>query len=206
MTQTIVDNAAQISFDRDLTVAQTTSASRNIKWFRKGPIQSIFQVQLNPVIGTTYRTILGSLSDNLVGTYTLSFPEEAVGPPLRGLPDDAVTNRITTRGTPSGVTLTIQGVAALNGMGAVLTPGQVIKIDGVLGSYIVLNSVNIGSSGEGSITLDQPLFSTPQAGSRIRVGPEINFDVNLVNRPRAGFGPTGIVTHSGPFIFSENLQ
>ena len=70
MTQIIVDNAAAISLDRDLTVAQTQSQSRQLKWFRKGPIQTIAEVQMNVVRRDTYQQVLASLSADILGPYT----------------------------------------------------------------------------------------------------------------------------------------
>ena len=49
MTQIVIDNAAAISLDRELSAAQTISQSRQLKWFRKGPIQTIAEVQMNIV-------------------------------------------------------------------------------------------------------------------------------------------------------------
>ena len=79
MTQLIVNNAGAISFDRDLTVATTTAADRELKWFRKGPIQSVAEVELNPMRRETYQQILGSISAGVLGPYDLTFPKEVVG-------------------------------------------------------------------------------------------------------------------------------
>ena len=55
MTQLIINNAGAISFDRDLTVATTTAADRELKWFRKGPIQCVAEVELNAMRRETYQ-------------------------------------------------------------------------------------------------------------------------------------------------------
>ena len=192
MTQIIVDNAAAISLDRDLTVAQTQSQSRQLKWFRKGPIQTIAEVQMNVVRRDTYQQVLASLSADILGPYTLTFPEEVVG------------SRITTQVRPSaanqsGNALLVSGPASTTPIRA----GSVIQFPNHTETYIALEDVVLGGTGTGSLRLDQPLFQSPAMDEDIRVGSDVQYAMHLINRPRASFGPTGLVNHDGPFLFAE---
>ena len=193
MTQLIVDNAAAISFDRDVTAAQTVSQSRQLKWFRKGPIQTVVEIQMNIVVPETYQAIRGALSGSLLGPYNLQFPSEVVG------------NPITVQVRPNGVGQTSNAVAVTGP--ATTTPiiaGNIIQFPNHTQTYVVTEDLTLDGVGEGILRIDQPLFQAPSIAQDIRVGSDIVFRMNLTNRPRASFGPTGLVNHDGPFLFAEN--
>ena len=194
MTQAIVNNAAAISFDRDLTVAQTLSQSRRLKWFRKGPIQAIAEVQMNVMRRETYQSIIAILAQDILGPYTLSFPEEVVGSPITASVSPSVANQ-------SGNTVMVSGPATTTPILA----GSIIQFPNHTESYMVTSDLTLDGVGDGTLRLDQPLFSSPAVGEDIRAGTDVMFSMNLINRPRASFGPTGLVNHDGPFLFAEAL-
>ena len=193
MTQLIIDNAAAISLDRELSAAQTVSQSRQLKWFRKGPIQTVSEIQMNVIVPETYRLIRASLSDTLIGPYDLTFPSVVVGDPITA----SVRPRV---GNQSGNSVTVTGPATTTPILA----GSLIQFPNHTQSYVVTDDVTLNGVGEGVIMLDQPLFRDPSTAQDVRVGSDIVFRTNLVNRPRASFGPTGLVNHDGPFLFAEN--
>ena len=197
MTQLIIDNAAAISFDRDVTTASTTAADRELKWFRKGPIQSVAEVELNPMPRATYMPILAALSKDLLGPYNLKFPKEVVGDPQSG---GALVVVSATLGD-TDITLS----APSND--ATINPGEIIKFRSssgeTLGSYTVIDApgtIPVGETAE--IVLDQPTFVN-LAGTTLVHGSDAVFSMYLVSKPRASFGPTGLVAHDGPFRFVE---
>ena len=192
MTQIIIDNAAAISFDRDLTVAQTQSQSRQLKWFRKGPVQSILEVQMNVVRRDVYQQVLATLSDDILGPYSLRLPEEVVGSGI------AAQVRPTTS-SASGNSLTVTGPATTTPILA----GAIIQFPNHTETYVATADVTLNGVGTGALTLDQPLFVSPASSGDIRVGSDVQFSMNLINRPRASFGPTGLVNHDGAFLFAE---
>ena len=194
MTQAIVNNAAAISFDRDLTVAQTLSQSRRLKWFRKGPIQAIAEVQMNVMRRETYQSILAALTANILGPYTLTFPEEVVGVPITASVSPNAPNQVGTSISVSGPATTTPILA-----------GTIIQFPNHSQTYISTTDVTLDGVGDGLIILDQPLFSSPIMDEDIRGGTDVMFSMHLVNRPRASFGPTGLVNHDGPFLFAEAL-
>ena len=194
MTQAIVDNAAAISFDRDLTVAQTSSQSRRLKWFRKGPVQAIAEVQMNVMRRETYQPILSVITRNILGPYTLSFPEEVVGSPITAQVRPSTANQ-------SGSSILVTGPASTTPILA----GSIIQFPNHTQTYIATSDVVLDGVGAGTLTLDQPLFSSPATTGDIRVGTDVQFSMHLTNRPRASFGPTGLVNHDGPFLFTEAL-
>lgn len=193
MTQRIIDNAGAISLDRDLTAAQTVSQSRQLKWFRKGPIQTIAEVQLNVIVPETYRLIRAELSGSLIGPYNLTFPSVVVGDPI------TASVRPTT-GNQTGDSVAVTGPATTTPILA----GSIIQFPNHTQTYVATADVALDGVGEGVINLDQPLFRAPSTSLDIRVGSDIVFRMNLLNRPRASFGPTGLVNHDGAFLFSED--
>lgn len=193
MTQIVIDNAAAISLDRELSAAQTISQSRQLKWFRKGPIQTIAEVQMNIVVAETYRLLRASLSDTLIGPYDLQFPEEVVGAPITAQVRPSVANQ-------TGDSVTVTGPATTTPILA----GSLVQFPNHTQSYVVTNDVVIDGVGAGVMNLDQPLFRAPSTVQDVRVGSSIVFRMNLLNRPRASFGPTGLVNHDGAFLFAEN--
>ena len=194
MTQAIVDNAAAISFDRDLTVAQTQSQSRRLKWFRKGPVQAIAEIQMNVMRRETYQPILSVLTRDILGPYVLSFPEEVIGAGITASVRPSVANQ-------TGASLTVDGPSSTTPIVA----GSIIQFPNHSQTYIAVADVVLDGTGEGALMLDQPLFQSPAIDGDIRVGIDVQFSMNLVNRPRASFGPTGLVNHDGPFLFAEAL-
>lgn len=192
MTQRIINNAGAISFDRDLTVAQTISASRRLKFFRQGPIQSILEVRMNVITQDEYRQILAALSQDLAGPYTLTLPAVVVGTEV----EDVTVNGADTGG--STVDLEKVGTSGTT----VLPLGTRIKFDGHDRSYVVTETEQSNASGHFSVTLDQPHPSLTD-GTVVEVGAGIEFSMYLIERPRASQGPTGLVAHDGPFIFAE---
>ena len=192
MTQIIVDNAAAISLDRDLTVAQTQSQSRQLKWFRKGPIQTIAEVQMNVVRRDTYQQVLAILSADILGPYTLTFPEEVVGARITAQVRPSAANQIGTSVVVSGPATTTPILA-----------GSIVQFPSHSQTYVATADVTLDGTGAGVIRLDQPLFTSPAVGDDVRVGSDVMFAMNLINRPRASFGPTGLVNHDGPFLFAE---
>ena len=194
MTQAIVNNAAAISFDRDLTVAQTSSQSRRLKWFRKGPIQAIAEVQMNVMRRETYQPILSVLTRDILGPYTLTFPEEVVGSGITASVSPDVDNQM-------GNSVTVTGPATTTPILA----GSIIQFPNQSQTYVATADLTLDGIGNGTLMLDQPLFISPNMGEDIRVGTDVMFSMNLINRPRASFGPTGLVNHDGPFLFAEAL-
>ena len=192
MTQIIIDNAAAISFDRDLTVAQTQSQSRQLKWFRKGPVQSILEVQMNVVRRDVYQQVLAAFSNDILGPYTLQLPEEVVG--------SAITAQVRpSSANQSGNTLIVTGPASTTPILA----GSIIQFPNHTETYVATADVVLSGVGTGTLSLDQPLFISPATTGDIRAGSDVQFSMNLINRPRASFGPTGLVNHDGPFLFAE---
>lgn len=195
MTQAIIDNAAAISFDRDATVAQTVSASRNLKWFRKGPIQSLLEVQMNVVTRGVYQPILGVTSGSLVGPYTLQLPSEVVGVPVS---EPVVVNVAGQAGNQ----ITAMWQSSRSGNGG-YTQGSIIQFSNHSQTYALTADVVLDSLGIGTFFLDQPIAESPTLTTTVVTGSAIQFSMNLINRPRASFGPTGLVNHDGPFVFAE---
>lgn len=196
MSQLIIDNAAAISLDRDLTVAQSVSASRRLQWFRKGPIQTIAEVQLNVLQRFNYQPILGSLSGNIIGPYTLQFPAEVVGSPVQ----EQVTVSVGGQG---GNSITVTFATAREGNGG-YTAGTILQFPNHTQTYVLTADAIVSGSGTASLALDQPLFVATTANDILRTGTDVMFSMNLINRPRASFGPGAhLVNHDGPFIYSE---
>ena len=197
MSQLIIDNAAAISFDRDVTVAQSISQSRNVQWFRKGPIQSILEVQCNVITADVYRQIKADLSANLVGPYTINLPVEVVGEGFSGA-------ALTVNG--SGQVDDTLNVSHSGGSPTTIMAGTHVEINGQEGSYIVTQDVTIPANGNGVLTLDQPIIRATGGGEGIFSGVDINFQFNLIDRPRASQGPTGLVNFDGAFLFAEVMR
>ena len=130
MTQAIVDNAAAISFDRDLTVAQTSSQSRRLKWFRKGPVQAIAEVQMNVMRRETYQPILSVVTRNILGPYTLSFPEEVVGSSITAQVRPSIANQ-------SGSSILVTGPASTTPILA----GSIIQFPNHTQTYVATSDV-----------------------------------------------------------------
>ena len=191
MTQAILTNAAAISFDRDLTVATTTAANRELTYFRKGPIQSVAEVSINAMRRETYQGILGDLSNNILGPYDLQFMEETVGP--------THTGTITVNaGAQTGSSVSVRASAG----SMTLKKGTMVRFANVPLTYVLTSDATVSTTA-GTLMLDQPLASSPVAASTVTSGSGITFSMYLTQRPRASFGPTGIVVHDGPFRFVE---
>ena len=196
MSQTIIDNAAAISFNRDLTVNTTVSQSRQLKYFRKGPIQSVAEVEMNVVRRSVYQGVLASYSDDKLGPYDLTFPAEVVGQPF-----------------PTGIGFTVNGanqsdntlnVTKTGTAAYTVLAGTHIKLSDDTGSYIVSADVAFAAgTANGTLTLDQPLFVNSTDNDTITAGADITFSMHMVERPRVSFGPTGLVNHDGAFRFVE---
>ena len=194
MTQAIVDNAAAISFDRDLTVAQTQSQSRRLKWFRKGPVQAIAEIQMNVMRRETYQPILAILTGSILGPYTITFPEEVVGSRITASVSPTTANQ-------SGTVINVSGPASTTPILA----GTIIQFPNHSQTYVVTSDLVLDGVGDGMLRLDQPVFQAPAMAVAIRAGTDVQFSMRLINRPRASFGPTGLVNHDGPFLFAEAL-
>ena len=198
MSQSIIDNAAAISFNRDLTLNTTISQSRQLKSFRKGPIQSVAEVEMNVVRRSVFQGILASYSADIVGPYDLTFPAEVVGAPF-----------------PTGIAMTVNGASQtdntinVNKTGTAaytILAGTHIKFADVAGSYIATADVVFaGGTQTGTITLDQPVVGAPANAASVTIGSDITFKMYLTERPRASFGPTGLVNHDGAFVFTEQM-
>ena len=193
MTQKIVDNAGAISIDTDVTVAQTISNGRSLKWFRKGPHQWIAEVQINVVSGDVYRGINASLQSTLVGPYTLKFPVEVTGAPS--------THTVTVSG--AGQTGDTINVSSTSHEATIFTAGQLVQFNNNTQVFIVKSDVVTNSSGAAVVNLNYPLPTAPAASSSVVSGNNCVFSMNLIAKPRASFGPTGLVNHDGPFRFAE---
>ena len=190
MTQAILTNAAAISFDRDLTVATTTAANRELTYFRKGPIQSVAEVTINAMRRETYQGILGDLSSSILGPYNLQFMEETVGPAHVG----TITVNVAAQ-TGSAISV----VASEN---VTLKKGTLVRFANVPLTYVLTSDATITTTA-GTLMLDQPVASSPAGSAVVSSGSGITFSMYLTQRPRASFGPTGIVVHDGPFRFVE---
>ena len=191
MTQAIITNAAAVSFDRDLTVATTTAANRELTYFRKGPIQSVAEVNLNAMRRETYQGILGDLSNNILGPYNLTFPAEVVGSAHVGTVMVSIADQVGS---------TINVVTAAGNLS--IPRGTIVKFAGVDLSYVTTQTAAITTTA-GALNLDQPVASSPALNAVVSSGSGITFSMHMVQRPRASFGPTGIVVHDGPFRFVE---
>lgn len=195
MTQAIINNAAAISYDRDATVAQSISISRNLKWFRKGPIQSLLEVQMNVVTREVYQPILATLSGSLVGPYTMTLPAEVVG--------TTVTENVTVpTANQVGNQITVLFASSISGTGG-YTAGTIVQFPGDTRTYVLTADAAVQSDRTAVLFLDQPVAVSPPTTGTLSVGSGINFSFNLINRPRAAFGPTGLVNHDGSFVFAE---
>ena len=191
MTQAIIDNAGAISFDRDLTLATTTAANRRLTSFRKGPIQAVAEVGINAMRRETYQAILGDLSNNIVGPYDITFPKEVVGA--------AHPNVITVNiGAQTGSSITVRASTG----SITLEKGTLVKFANIPLTYVLTSDATVTTT-SGVLMLDQPLASSPAASAVVSSGSGITFQMYLTQRPRASFGPTGIVIHDGPFRFVE---
>ena len=195
MTQAIIDNAAAISFDRDTTIAQTISPSRNLKYFRKGPIQGIVQVQMNVITRATYQPILAALSSSLVGPYTMTLPSEVVGSNV------FPTSALIMGAGQTGSNLIVDGMTS----GQIVPAGTLFAVVGANGSYVTTANATVNSSGVVTLPLDQPIINSPADNVRLASGSGISLPYYLIERPRASFGPTGLVNHDGAFVFAEIL-
>ncbi len=194
MSQIIIDNAAAISLDRDLTVSSTTSQSRRLKYFRKGPFQTRAEIQMNVVKRSIYQALQSVLSDQLLGPYNIKFPAEVVG--------DASPHTITVNGaSQTGNSVSISSV----GNTTVIAAGAHVHFEGVTTSFVATNDVTTDSSGIATVNLDQPLPSSPTNAGDVDVGADITFNMYVIERPRASFGTTGLVNHDGSFIMVENV-
>ena len=190
MTQAIITNAAAVSFDRDLTVATTTAANRELTYFRKGPIQSVAEVNLNATRRETYQGILGDLSNNILGPYNLTFPAEVVGASHVG----TITVNVAAQ-TGSAISV----IASEN---VTLKKGTMVRFANVPLTYVLTADATVTTT-NGTLLLDQPVASSPAGAAAVTSGSGITFNMYLTQRPRASFGPTGIVVHDGPFRFVE---
>ena len=199
MTQVIVDNAAAISLDRDVTVGQTISNSRNLKWFRKGPFQTVAQIQLNVITRGIYNQIIATQAGNIIGPYNMQFLSEVVDTPLIRAP--------MVRGAgQSGASINIDFDTDLNIGDVAVAAGTWIQFPSHSQTYIVTANALATTSRNATIVLDQPVHQTVIDNEVIRSGSEIIFSMYLVNKPRASFGPTGLINHDGPFTFVEDLS
>ena len=199
MSQLVIDNAAAVSFDRDLTVAQTISASRNLKTFRKGPIQGLLEVQMTVMTRATYQPILGSIANGLQGPYDIRLLPEIVGADLIVGTNAAIRVRGANQSSTS-INILVANITGLTSIPA----GTIVRFAGVNGSYVVTADAPVASgTGNATIRLDQPLISTPADNAVISTNSGITFSMYLLDRPRASFGPTGLVSHSGPFVYAE---
>ena len=194
MTQKVIDNAAAISLDTETTIAQTISNGRKLKWFRKGPIQWISEVQMNVMFQETYREILGSIQANLLGPYDIKFPKEVTGA--------ASSFTITVNGgSQTGTTVNITSTPST----VVLKAGSCIQFNANTQVFVCTTDVSTNASGEAEVTLNYPLSSSPAAASTVLTGNNCVFKMHLVDKPTASFGPTGLVNHDGPFRFAEEV-
>ena len=193
MTQAIIDNAAAISLDLDTTISQTVSNSRQLKWFRKGPIQHVAEVQMNIVTAETFSPIRGAIQSNLLGPYAIKFPNEVAGVPSES---NGTVNGVNQTGT----NITVDGYPNST---LVHTAGTLIQFPGVSQVYVVTANVTSNTSGAATIPINYPISSSPTNGGTVKTGGDCVFSMNLVSKPVASFGPTGLVNHDGSFRFTE---
>lgn len=193
MTQLIIDNATSISLNRDVTVASTVSQSRNLTYFRSGPIQTVVIAQISAVHGDTWRAIQAATSGSLVGPYSLTFPDDVL--------PDAIT------GTPlvQGASQTDNTIVTDGWNGSATIPaGTLVKFAGVNGSYLTTVAVTASAAGVATLTLDQPVVSAPADNAAITTNRGITFSMHLTDTPRATYiQGVGHVRTRGQFVFSE---
>ena len=194
MTQAIIDNAAAIQLDRDLTVAITQSQSRSTKSFRRGPIQTTVEVNMNVVLGSVWKPILGALSASKLGPYTITFPDEVTGA--------ASTHAITVSGaTQTGTSVTVSSTANAS----ILNAGDFIQFPGLTNVFVVTANVSTNASGNATVPIDYPLPSSPTNSGTIRTGDACQFRMLMIDRPSTSYGPTGLVAQGGSFRFIEEV-
>ena len=195
MTQAIIDNAAAISLDGELTLSTSVSNARNLQFFRQGPVQFVAEVQLNVLTADQYEPIRGAVSNGLLGPYNLQFPEEVAGTPS--------IHTVTVDGAnQSGSVVNISSVSTNV---RVFRAGQLVQFPGTSEVHIATSDAVTNGIGNGVVNLNYPLSAVTTDGATILSGNDCVFSMYLINRGRASFGPTGLVNHDGPFQFVENL-
>ena len=83
-----------------------------------------------------------------------------------------------------------------------LKKGTLVRFANVPLTYVLTSDATITTTA-GTLMLDQPVASSPAGSAVVSSGSGITFSMYLTQRPRASFGPTGIVVHDGPFRFVE---
>ena len=195
MSQIVIDNAAAISLDRELTIASSTSHNRQLKYFRKGPIQTVAEVQMNVVVRSTYQSLLATISQNILGPYQITFPEEVIGVGV------ASGDEVTVAVAQSGRVINVTG----NTLTTPIRAGSYVQIPGFTQVFTVTSDVVIDGAGNGVIQIDYPLPSTSATGM-VNAGTDCTLQMHMIERPRASFGPTGLVNFDGSFVFAEDMN
>ena len=201
MTQAIINNAAAISFNRDLTIATTTAANRSLKWFRKGPIQSVLEVNLNAMRIEDWTPIETQLSSALVGPYALTLPKEVVGSAFTG--SDQLM--YAASGDFHQGVLDIRTASTYDN-DVTVPAGTLVRVPGLALTYRVTQTVTVSANHQtvSPVFTDQPTVDdTLTDDVTLQINSGIQFQMYLVSKPRTSFGPTGLVVQDGPFRFVE---
>ena len=196
MTQAIIDNARNISFDRQAEFATSASVGGQFQYFQKGPILSRLNVDCNVLRQATWLDIRADLANNKLGPYSITLPSTVVGP--------VNTNVITVNGaSQTDNTIAISGVASTT----VLNKGDLIRFADVNGSYTVLTNVVTDASGDAIVTLDFPVAAAPADNAAITINTGITFSMHLVSRGVASQLPgiQGLVALNGQFTYVEEF-
>ena len=176
MPQIVVDNATSILWDRDISLDRTVSTDKSLKWYRRGAEPHILEVELEILSQTDHIALRNSLYQNLVGPYAIRMPSSIVY--HTGTYDSATSTPLVNGEDQTGTTLNIDGILA--GAGNVFRAGDIIKIEGVNLTYYIQEEVDANAEGEITVTLNQPLVSSPDDNAAITVGSDVIFSMHLL--------------------------
>ena len=138
---------------------------------------------------------MGHCQAHSLAPYALALPFQVVG----GTPFRATARVMGASQT--GTSVMVDGLMEND----VIPAGTWMGFGGVNGTYVVIANATANASGQATLTLDQPIIQSPADNAVVTAGDGLSVPYHLIERPRASFGPTGLVNHDGPFIFAEVL-